>query len=82
MNLDFRFYWALLLRRMPVMLLFVLVCSGLGVVTALQLPEPYTTSARLLGAILGNLRPSWARVWVSEAVWALIRPSQGYLGLP
>lgn len=48
MNLDFRFYWALLLRRMPVMLLFVLVCSGLGVVTALQLPETYTTSARLL----------------------------------
>jgi uncharacterized protein involved in exopolysaccharide biosynthesis len=48
MNLDLRFYWALLLRRLPVMMLFVLVCAGLGVVTALKLPNTYNTSARLL----------------------------------
>lgn len=48
MNFDLRFYRALFLRRFPVMMLFVLVCSGLGLVTALKLPETYTTSARLL----------------------------------
>lgn len=48
MNLDFRFYWSLLLRRTPVMALFVLICSGLGVITALKLPETFYTSARLL----------------------------------
>lgn len=48
MNLDLRFYWAILLRRLPVMMLFVLVCSGLGVITATKLPDNFTTSARLL----------------------------------
>lgn len=48
MNLDLRFYWALLLRRLPVMTLFVLLAAGLGVVTALKLPDTYATSARLL----------------------------------
>lgn len=48
MTLDLGFYWALLLRRLPVMILFVLLFSGLGVVTALQLPNVYSTSARLL----------------------------------
>lgn len=48
MNFDLRFYWALFLRRLPVMALFVLVISGLGIVTALKLPETYSTSARLL----------------------------------
>lgn len=48
MNLDIRFYWAMLLRRLPVMVLFVLLLSGLGVVAALQLPNVYSTSARLL----------------------------------
>lgn len=48
MNLDLRFYWALLLRRLPVMTLFVLIAAGLGVATALKLPDTYTTSARLL----------------------------------
>jgi polysaccharide chain length determinant protein (PEP-CTERM system associated) len=48
MNFDFSFYWRLLLRRLPVMMLFVLVCSGLGVITALKLPETWSTSARLL----------------------------------
>lgn len=48
MNLDLRFYWALLLRRLPVMTLFVLIAAGLGVATALKLPDTYSTSARLL----------------------------------
>ncbi|MFK7941656.1 MAG: GumC family protein [Paracoccaceae bacterium] len=48
MNLDLKFYWAMLLRRLPVMALFVLLLSGLGGVAALQLPNVYSTSARLL----------------------------------
>lgn len=48
MNLDLGFYWAMLLRRLPVMILFVLLLSGLGGVAALQLPNVYSTSARLL----------------------------------
>lgn len=48
MNFDLGFYWALLLRRLPMMTLFVLLFSGLGIVTALNLPETYQTSARLL----------------------------------
>jgi polysaccharide chain length determinant protein (PEP-CTERM system associated) len=48
MNFDLNFYWHLFLRRLPVMAIFVLVCSGLGLATALKLPETYETSARLL----------------------------------
>ncbi|MFZ5965226.1 GumC family protein [Thalassococcus sp. BH17M4-6] len=48
MNLDLGFYWALLLRRLPVMILFVLLFSGMGLVAALKLPDVYSTSARLL----------------------------------
>ncbi|AEI96564.1 GumC family protein [Roseobacter litoralis] len=48
MNLDIAFYWKLLVRRMPVMMLFVLLGSGLGVITALKLPETWSTEARLL----------------------------------
>lgn len=47
MNLPLRFYWSLLMRRMPVMLALLLICSGLGVVTALQLPPTFQSSARL-----------------------------------
>lgn len=48
MNIDLSFYWRLFAHRLPVMLLFILLCSGLGVITALKLPETYRTSARLL----------------------------------
>lgn len=48
MNLDIRFYWGLLLKRLPVMLALFLVCAGLGVVTGYSLPPVYQTSARLL----------------------------------
>lgn len=45
---DLAFYWKLALRRLPVMLLMVLVCTGAGLVVAFNLPPTYTTSARLL----------------------------------
>lgn len=48
MTLDLGFYWALLLRRLPVMILFFLLFSGMGLVAALKLPDVYSTSARLL----------------------------------
>jgi len=48
MNFDLRFYWALFLRRLPAMMLLLLICAGLGVATALKLPDTYSTSARLL----------------------------------
>lgn len=48
MNIDPVFYLRLFVHRLPVMLLFILLCAGLGVITALKLPETYSTSARLL----------------------------------
>jgi polysaccharide chain length determinant protein (PEP-CTERM system associated) len=48
MNFDLGFYWTLFLRRLPVMTLFILLFSALGLVTAFKLPETYTTSAQLL----------------------------------
>jgi len=48
MNFDLRFYLSLMVRRMPVMLAFLLICSALGVVTAINLPPVYQTTARLL----------------------------------
>lgn len=48
MNFDLSFYWALFLRRVPVMIVFVLLFSGMGVVAAMKLPDVYSTSARLL----------------------------------
>ncbi len=48
MKLDVGFYRALVLRRLPVMTLFVLLFSGLGLPAAFKLPDVYSTSARLL----------------------------------
>ncbi len=48
MKFDLGFYWAMFLRRFPVMTLFVLLFAGLGIITAFKLPETYSTSARLL----------------------------------
>ena len=48
MNLDIGFYRAMVLRRLPVMILFFLLFSGLGLTTAIKLPDEYSTSARLL----------------------------------
>lgn len=46
--MNLAFYWALLMRRLPVMLAFLLICSGVGLVAALKLPPTWTTSAQLL----------------------------------
>lgn len=48
MNFDLRFYWALFLRRLPVMMMLALLVSGLGIAYALRLPDTYSTEARLL----------------------------------
>ncbi|WP_300064292.1 chain length-determining protein [uncultured Roseobacter sp.] len=48
MNFDLSFYWKLFLNRLPIMLMFVLICSTLGLITAFKLPETYSTSASLL----------------------------------
>jgi len=48
MTFDLKLYWALFLRRLPVMLIFFVVCTALGVAAALKMPETYSTSARLL----------------------------------
>lgn len=47
MNLPLRFYWYLFKRRLPAMMALFLICSGLGVITALQLPPTFMSSARL-----------------------------------
>lgn len=48
MNLDIRFYWSLLLRRLPVMTGLFLLCAGIAAIVAVKLPPTYSTSARLL----------------------------------
>jgi uncharacterized protein involved in exopolysaccharide biosynthesis len=48
MNFNFRFYWSLFMRRLPVMLALLLACSGIGLVAALKLPPTWATSAQLL----------------------------------
>lgn len=48
MSFDFRFYWTLFLRRLPVMAALFLLCAGIGVALAFKLPTTYSTSARLL----------------------------------
>lgn len=47
-NVDLNFYGQLILRRLPVMLLLLLVSSGLGLVLALRLPTTYESTARLV----------------------------------
>lgn len=46
--MDLNFYLTLFLRRLPVMMIFILVATGLAVITAMKMPETYSTSARLL----------------------------------
>jgi len=48
MNFDLYFFWKLFLRRFPIMLLLVTFCGGLGVFTALRVPETFATAARML----------------------------------
>lgn len=48
MNFDLAFFWKLFWRRLPVMSVFVLLCSGLGAITAMKMPDTFSTAARLL----------------------------------
>jgi len=48
MNFDLKFYWGLLLKRLPVMLALFMVCVVGASVTALKMPPTYSTSAQLL----------------------------------
>ena len=48
MKSTIKFYLALILRRLPVMALIAIVAVGMGVAIAVQLPNVYSTSARLL----------------------------------
>ncbi|MEO0872253.1 MAG: lipopolysaccharide biosynthesis [Pseudomonadota bacterium] len=45
---DFAFYWRLFLRRLPITVGIIAVCTAAGVYQALRLPGIYQTSARLL----------------------------------
>jgi uncharacterized protein involved in exopolysaccharide biosynthesis len=48
MSLDLRFYWHLLLRRLPVMLFLVVATTVAGLLVAAGLPTTYVSQARLL----------------------------------
>ena len=48
MNIDLRFYFKLLIRRLPVMTALFLICAGIGAAVAMRLPDVYSASARLL----------------------------------
>ena len=48
MNSDVKFYLALVMKRMPVMLVLVLLGSAIGIAMALTIPPRYSAGARLL----------------------------------
>lgn len=48
MTFDLKFYWALFIRRLPVMAALFLFCAGIGAALAIKLPTTYSASARML----------------------------------
>jgi len=71
MNFDFKFYWRLLLRRLPAMMALFLCCTVIGAIMAERLPTTYRTNARLLveGAqIPGDLATSVVRLNANETI--------------
>jgi uncharacterized protein involved in exopolysaccharide biosynthesis len=50
MMFSYRFYFSLLMKRLPIMIALVMIGSMFGIVTAIRVPPTYTTSARLLVA--------------------------------
>lgn len=46
--IDLRFYWSLLMRRLPIMLALLIICSAFGVAWAIRAPSTYSAAARLL----------------------------------
>lgn len=48
MIVDLKFYTKLLIRRLPIMAMLFLVCTGVAAVVAIRLPPMYSTEATLL----------------------------------
>src|SRR6056297_1992543 len=69
MNLDFAFYRQLLVRRLPVMLLILLIFPALGFAVANKLPPEYEATARILverPRISNELAPSTVNISTGE----------------
>ena len=69
MNSDIKFYWSLLLRRLPVMVVLFVVASSIGIGLAVTLPSKYVADAKLLvesPQIPGNLAASTVQTAASE----------------
>ena len=74
MNSDFSFYLEVLKRRLPIMMVIVVLCSGLGVSAAMTMPPKYRAVASLIveGAqIPTNLVTSTVQTQASKALQAL-----------
>ncbi|MEJ6396250.1 lipopolysaccharide biosynthesis [Gymnodinialimonas sp. 2305UL16-5] len=48
MNIDLKFYWNLILRRLPAMMAIIIICSVVGVIMAMRAPVTYQANAVLL----------------------------------
>ncbi len=67
--MDFRFYGAVFLRRLPLILLVWIVVASLGILIALRLPTVYAATSTLVvesGQIPDNLAASTVRTQASE----------------
>lgn len=76
MNFDLKFFWKLLLRRLPAMAALFLLCAGIGGVLAVKLPPTYTTTASLLveaPQIPANLAASTVRGSAAEQLEGIRR---------
>ena len=65
MNFDLKFYYLLVWRRMPVMLVIFTLCAGIGVAMAMTLPPRFASNATLLverARIPGELAESTVRI--------------------
>jgi len=69
MNSDVRFYLALIVKRLPVMLTIFVLCAGVGGGLAVTLPSRYVADARLLvesAQIPDNLAQSTVQTGAAE----------------
>jgi polysaccharide chain length determinant protein (PEP-CTERM system associated) len=48
MKSDIKFYMRMVLRRLPVMMALIILCTSMGVVQAIRMPAVYESEARLL----------------------------------
>lgn len=46
--IDLKFYWSLLMRRLPVMLALLIICATFGAVWAVRAPSTYSSTAQML----------------------------------